>query len=100
MLKHFFSLKFFKELKILFILESLMLIFGYGLLNSPSVRSFMIENQISYFNLFAALITLFIWTLSCVIDPKKYFNLATFVATGFFSYGVFWFMFELLMRLP
>ena len=99
MLKHFFSLEFFKELKLLLILESILALIGCGLITTPSAQAMIQEQGITPFNLFAFLTTLFIWVLSCVVDPKKYFNLATLIATGFMCYLSFWFMFEVLMRL-
>ena len=99
MLKHFFSLEFFKELKVLLILESILILMGWGLITTPSVQATIQEQGITPFNLFAFLTTLLVWVLSCAVDPKKYFNLATLIATGFICYLSFWFLFEVLIRL-
>jgi hypothetical protein len=100
MIKHFFSLEFFKELKVLFLLESIILLLGYALINTPNVQQVIQQNNLSPFNLFALLLSLFIWSLSCLLDPKKYFNLATLIATGFITYLAFWFTFEIMFKVP
>ena len=72
---------------------------GWGLITTPAVEAKIQLQNLNPFNLFAFITTLFIWVLSCVVDPKKYFNLATLIATGFICYLSFWFMFEVLMKL-
>ena len=99
MLKHFFSLEFFKELKVLLIIEFIIILLGWALLNTPSVHTVILEQDIKPFNLLAFLTTLFIWVLSCVADTKKYFNLATLIATGFMCYLSFWYLLEVVFRL-
>jgi hypothetical protein len=94
-ISNFFCKSHFKELKVLFILEFLILIIGTMLINTPSMRLFIESQNIKIFNIFAFLFTLFVYSLSCLVDPKKYFNLATMISTGIFFYGCFWFMFEI-----
>lgn len=89
-MKQFFSLTYFKELKVLLILELLMLLDLTFLLYFNEVKLDLL------FNLPALLITLSIWGLSSLIDKEKYFNLATLIATGFITYLVFWFMFNIM----
>lgn len=99
MIKNFFSLQYFSELKVLFILEFIILLLGIMLINTPSAKLFIADNNLSIFNIFAFLFTLLVYSLSCMVDPKKYFNLATLIVTGTFTYGCFWFMLELLSNL-
>ena len=88
-MKQFFSLTYFKELKVLLILELLMLLDLTFLL-------YFNEVKLDLFSLSALLTTLSIWGLSSLIDKEKYFNLATLIATGFMAYIVFWFMFNII----
>lgn len=90
-MKQFFSLTYFKELKVLLILELLMLLDLTFLL-------YINEVKLDLFSLPALLITLSIWGLSSLIDKEKYFNLATLIATGFMTYLVFWFMFNIMIK--
>lgn len=53
----FFSKSHFKDLKILFILELLILIIGFLLWNTPENQSFILKNQISLFNYKSLMIT-------------------------------------------
>lgn len=96
--KHFFSLKHFKDLKVLFILEFLILGMLILLCQTPDYQKFMTLNQLTIFNHFALLATIFGYCLSTCIDPEKYFNLATLILVGSFTYGGFWFMFELMIK--
>lgn len=95
-MREFISIKYFKELKVLFILEFLILIFGTILMRTKEVDHFFEIHDVSLFNLYALLISLFIWGLSSILDRKLYFNLATLIGTGFIIYGSFWFMFEII----
>jgi len=88
-MKQFFSLTYFKELKVLLILELLMLL-------DLTFLFYFNEVKLDLFSLPAFLITLSIWGLSSLIDREKYFNLATLIATGFITYLVFWFMFNII----
>lgn len=99
MIKNFFSRKYFYELKVLFKLEFLILLIGNMLINTPSIKLLIFNSNLSIFNIFALLFTLLVYCLSCLIDPEKYFNLATFIGTGLFAYLCFWFMFELLIKI-
>lgn len=84
----FFSLSYFKELKVLLILELLMLL--------DLAVLFYANNFTPEFSLPAFLISLGIWGISCLLEPRKYFNLATLIGTGFIMYIVFWFMFSMI----
>lgn len=86
-LNNFFSKHHFINLKVLFILEILMicLLFLLYYTNNPI-------NNLNYFNLNAFLISIFICTISSLLDYKKYFNLATFISMGFYTYLCFWFI--------
>jgi len=95
-MKNFISVEYFKELKILFILEFLIILFGSILLRTPGMVEFFEINDVSLFNPYALLISLLIWGLSSLLDKKLYFNLATLLGTGFITYGSFWFMFEIM----
>ena len=97
-ISNFFCKSYFKELKVLFILEFLILIIGTMLINTTDLKEFIEINDVKAFNIFAFLFTLFAHSMSCFIDPKKYFNLATIISVGIFTYGCFWFMFEILDR--
>ncbi len=88
-MKQFFSLTYFKELKVLLILELLMLL-------DLTFLFYINEVKLDLFSLPALLTTLSIWGLSSLIDKEKYFNLATLIATGFMTYLVFWFMFNII----
>ena len=82
---NFFSKQYFIELKVLFIIEILMISLLFLLYTTNN----MISN-LNYFNLNAFLISLFISITCCLIDHKKYFNLASLMATGFYTYICFW----------
>jgi hypothetical protein len=97
-MKKFFSLEYFYELKTLFILESIILLLLYGLLNTPPNDKFL--EPYSLFNIWALVVSIVIWVLSSLIDPKKYFNFFTLLSTGSFMYGCFWFLFEIMSTLP
>lgn len=88
-MKQFFSLTYFKELKVLLILELLMLL-------DLTFLFYFNEVKLDLFNLPAFLVTLSIWGLCSFIDKKKYFNFASLIATGFITYLVFWFMFNII----
>ena len=90
-MKKFLDKKYFKELKVLIILESILILLGYALINTQHLHP-------HYFNPFAFAITLFVWVLSSIIEPDKYFNMATLITGGLFEYGCFWFMFEIYMK--
>lgn len=88
-MKQFFSLTYFKELKVLLILELLLLL-------DLSFLFYLNEAKLDLFNLHAFLVTLSIWGLCSFLDKEKYFNFASLIATGFITYLVFWFMFNII----
>jgi len=97
--KQFISIEHFKDLKVLFILEFLILGMLILLCQTPDYQKFITLNQLTIFNPFALLATIFSYCLSTCIDPEKYFNLATLISVGSFTYGCFWFMFELMTKI-
>jgi hypothetical protein len=84
-MKKFFSIEKFKELKVLFILESIMTLLVIMLVNVN-------ELDLTYFDWMPFTLSIIIWSLCSLIDKNKYFNLATLIATGIFMYSIFWFM--------
>jgi hypothetical protein len=97
--KQFISIEHFKELKSLFIIEFIILALLILLCQTPEYQKFITLNQLTIFNPFALLATIFAYCLSTCIDPEKYFNLATLISVGSFTYGCFWFMFELMIKI-
>jgi hypothetical protein len=95
---NFFSKSHFKDLKILFILEFIIIMLLFMLINTPSSKLFIINNDLKIFNIFAFLFTLFVGSISSLTNPKEYFNLASIISGGLFTYGGFWVMFELLIK--
>jgi hypothetical protein len=87
-MKNFISIEKFKELRVLFILEILIMLLLSMLV---SVNKF----DINYWNWKAFTISIVIWSLSSIVDKKKYFNLATLLGTGSFIYLIWWFIFNL-----
>lgn len=85
--KQFISLKHFKELKALFILEFIIIGLLILLCQTPTYQEFITLNQLAIFNPFALLATIFAYSLSTCIDPEKYFNLATLISVGGFTYA-------------
>ena len=96
--KKFTSKEHFKNLKFLFILEFLILVMLILLSQTSEYQRFIELEDLKIFNLFALLCTLFTYSISSLIDPEKYFNLATLISVGSFSYGCFWFMFEVMSK--
>ena len=97
-MKKFFSLDHFYVLKALFIIELIIGGLLLMILNTPPIDKFL-DNH-SLFNIWALITTIVIYTLCSLIDPKKYFNFFTLLATGSITYGCFWFMFEIMTSLP
>jgi hypothetical protein len=77
----------FKELKVLFILEILLIL---------SITMLIRVNKfdINYWNWKAFVMSFSIWVLSSIID-KKSFNLGTLLGTVSFMYLIWWFVFNL-----
>ena len=84
-MKEFLSIEKFKELGALFIIEIIIAILASFLIHITNW-------SFNYFDWNALCILLFIWLLSSKLDKEKYFNLATLIGTGTFSYACFWFM--------
>ncbi len=84
-MKNFLSIEKFKELKVLFILEILMVLLLAMLI---SVNKF----NVNYWDWRSFVISISIWTLSSILDKEKYLNLATLLATGVFMYMIWWFI--------
>lgn len=99
MLKNFLSVYYFKELKDLIIIEIVMILLLSLLITTPEYQSFIQIKGLTFFNPFALGFTLLTYCLSCAVDPEKYFNLATFIFVNLFTYGCFWFMFEVMIKL-
>lgn len=93
--RQFISIENFKDLKILFILEFLILGMLILLCQTPEYQRFIISHELRIFNPFALLITFLTYSLSTLMDPQRYFNLATIISIGSFLYGCFWVMWEL-----
>lgn len=87
-MKKFLSIENFKELKVLFILEILIVLLLTMLI---SVNKF----DINYWDWKAFVISIGIWSLSSIMDKEKYWNLATLLGTGSFMYLFWWFVFNL-----
>ena len=81
-MKNFLSIEKFKELKVLFILEFIILLLII-MLNSVQ------KIDVNYWNSLAFTISISIWVLSSIVDKKTYFNLAILLGTGSFMY-FFW----------
>lgn len=88
-MKEFLSIEKFKELKVLFILEFILLLLSTMLI---SVNKF----NIHYWDWRAFTITISIWSLCSIVDKKTYWNLSTLLATGSFMYFLWLFIFKLL----
>ena len=88
-MKNFLSIERFKELKILFILEFIIIVLPFLI---PWIRELI--NTVSLFNLNALIVSSAIWFLCSLLDSKRYFNLATLIATVTFTYIIFWFLFS------
>lgn len=89
-MKKFLSIQKFKEIKILFILE-LILILNISLIIYNTNNNF----NINYFDWKALSLSLFIWLLSSFLDKERYFNFATLIGTGVVMYTCFWTMFNI-----
>lgn len=87
-MKEFFSIKSFKEIKVLFILEFIM-----GLLLAMLIS--INKSSINYWSWKAFLITIMTWLLSSALDKEKYWNLGTLIIAGSFLYLLWWFVFNL-----
>lgn len=87
-MKNFLSIKNFKELKTLIVLELLM-IFFLGILTFNS--------NLKYFSWGSLITSISIWILSSLLDKEKYFNLLTMLVLGTFTYIIFWVIFNLQM---
>lgn len=87
-MKKFLSIENFKELKVLFILEILIVLLLTMLI---SVNKF----DINYWDWKAFVISIGIWSLSSIMDKEKYWNLATLLGTGSFMYLFWCFVFNL-----
>lgn len=90
-MKNFLSIEKFKELRVLFILEIIMLLLLSMLI---SVNKF----DINYWDWKAFTMSIGIWVLSSIIDKEKYCNLATLLGIGCFMYLLWWFVFNLLFH--
>lgn len=88
LIKNFFSIEYFYELRPLLIIESVTAVLGY--LMTMNIIT------IDYFNIHALFIAFFLWVTCSLMDSKKYFNFYSFLATIIFCYGFFWFVFECL----
>lgn len=88
-MKNFLSITHFKEHKIIFILFALIIILGSTLTR---------QMNINYFNGWSLVMSVLIWGFSCLIQPSKYFNLASMIVCVMFGYGVFWFITEVLFK--
>ena len=97
-MKKFFSLEHFYEWKIFFILELVMALLLFGIFNTPPNDKFLEPYHL--FNIWALLVSIAIWIICSLVDPKKYFNFFTLLSTVSFEYGCFWFMFEFMTSLP
>lgn len=87
-MKNFFSIAKFKENQILFYLEFVLILIGL----------FLVGKQILPFNLFnlpALLFSIGIWIICVLLDGKTYFNFASLITSNIFTYGVFWFLFNI-----
>lgn len=96
-MKKFFSLDHFYELKTLAILESIILVLLILILNTPSNDTFLSTH--SLFKIWAAIISIVIYILCCLIDPQNYFNFFTLLFTTPFTYGCFWFIFTFMVAI-
>lgn len=87
-MSNFFSLKYFRELSVLLVLECIiaLLLFMIITINNLDVK---------YFNGISLGIALGSWCFCCILDREKYFNLATLIGTGSATYFIFWFLFSL-----
>lgn len=90
-MKDFLSIEKFKELRFLFFLELLM---GVLLATLISINKY----QPKYWDWKAFAFTISVLSLSCLIDKKLYFNLATFLGVGSFLYLLAWFAFNLIFN--
>ena len=88
-MKNFLSIEKFKELKILFVLEILILLMLTTLItvNKPNIN---------YWDYRALLVSIIVWGFSSIVDKEKYWNLATLLGLGFFMYLSWWVIFNLL----
>jgi len=96
-MKNFFSLKYFYELKIGLILELIMLVLLLRIFSTPPNDTFLSTH--SLFKIWAAIISIVIYILCCLIDPQKYFNFFTLLFTTPFTYGCFWFIFTFMIAI-
>ncbi len=90
-MKDFLSIEKFKELRFLFFLEFLASMILATLI---SVKGY----QPQYWDWKAFAFTISVLSLSCLIDKKLYFNLATFLGVGSFLYLLAWFAFNLIFN--
>lgn len=88
-MKNFLSIDKFKELKVLFILEFI-LVFLLTMLISVN------KPYINYWDWKAFVISVGTWVLYSLVDKEVYWNLATLLGTGSFMYLIWWFVFNVL----
>lgn len=87
-MKKFLSIEKFKDLKVLFRLEFLMALI---LIMLVSINKF----DVNYFDWRPLLVAIGTWGLCSIINRDTYFNLATLLGAGSFTYMIFWFIFNL-----
>ncbi len=85
-MKEFLSIEKFQELKILFVLQTILFFLLSMIIHVNKI-------EINFWNWKALCVSIGMWATCSIIDKKKYFNLATFTITGAFMYLCWWFLF-------
>jgi hypothetical protein len=97
--KQFLSVDHFKELKVIFFLEIIILVLLMGIVQDPGIQKLILKLDLQIFNPFAFVISIVTWVISSYLDKERYFNLATLILNLTFLYGCYWSMFELMSSL-
>jgi hypothetical protein len=90
-MKEFFSLFHLKELRILLSIEVIIILLIWSIASNQDLSI-----KFCYEAAFASFVC---WLIASVVNPKGYFNFFTLLGVGIFGYGVFWFLFEILVPL-
>jgi len=57
---------------------------------------FQEADDVTFFNIYALIFPILVYAVTVVLDPEKYYNLASFLITILFGYLIFWFMFTVI----
>lgn len=82
-MEKFLSIENFKEVRVFLILEIIITLLMAMLIDANKF-------DVNYWDWRAFTVSMFIWSVSAILDKKTYLNLATLLATAYFMYLFWW----------